>query len=143
MIKLFTVHEATRLLPVIEGHVASLQCASRDAAALKRRLAGIAELPPAERTLRQVESHNLMQELQFVVRGGHEAKAELDRLGVELTDLEHGAVAIPSNVGGEVVALTWCRGQDAITHYRRLGGDAAPRPLPGEPGEPPTRSSGA
>lgn len=130
MFKLFTISEATRLLPVIEAHVAALQGASRDASALKGRLATIAALAPAERTQRQVEAHNLAHELEFVVRSAHESKAELDRLGIELTNLEHGAVAIPSNLGGEVVALTWCRGQDGITHYRRLTGDASPRPLP-------------
>ena len=132
MFKLFTVHEATRLLPVIEGHVAALQTARRDTDELKRRLAALADSSGAAKQ-HQVDVRNLMEELEFVVRAAHETKAELDRLGVELTDLEHGAVAIPANVGGEVVALTWCRGQDAITHYRRLTGDAAPQPLPAQP----------
>ena len=130
MFKLFTVTEATRLLPVIERHIAVLQRASREAADLKRRIAEFGQVPPAERTAAQVETFNTMRELEFVVHEAHDAKAELDRLGVELTDLEHGAVAIPASVGGEVVALTWARGQESITHYRRLTGDAEPRPLP-------------
>jgi hypothetical protein len=130
--KLFTISEATRLLPVIEGHVAALQGASHDAEALKQRLAEIASAAGAGRTTDRVESQNLLQELSFLAACAHDAKAELDRLGVELTDLEGGAVAIPASVGGEVVALTWARGQDAITHYRRLRGDADPRPLPSE-----------
>jgi len=131
VIKLFTVDEATRLLPVIEGHVASLQAASQDANALKRRIGELSARPPAERGVTQVESHNLVRELEFVAGQAQVAKAELDRLGVQLTDLEHGAVAFPASVGGEMVALTWSRGQDAITHYRRLTGDRAPQPLPG------------
>ncbi len=130
MIKLFTIEEATRLLPVIEGHVAALQGASRDADALKRRIAEVAAGPAAERSMAQVESHNLVRELEFVAGQAQAAKAELDRLGVQLTDLEHGAVAFPASVGGEMVALTWSRGQDTITHYRRLTGDRAPQPLP-------------
>jgi len=128
--KLFTISEATRLLPVIEGHVATLQRASHDAAELKHRLAELGRQPSAGRASGRVESLNLQQELSFVAGCAHSAKAELDRLGVELTDLEGGAVAIPASVGGEVVALTWARGQDEITHYRRLTGDADPRPLP-------------
>ena len=131
MIKLFTIEEATRLLPVIEGHVAALQGASRDANALKGRIAELAAGPAAERSMAQVESHNLVRELEFVAGQAQTAKAELDRLGVQLTDLEHGAVAFPASVGGEMVALTWSRGQDTITHYRRLTGDRAPQPLPG------------
>lgn len=130
MFKLFTVTEATRLLPEIERHVAVMQRASREASDLKERIAAFAQRPPAERRPVEVESRNLMRELDFVVHEAQGAKAELDRLGVELTDLEHGAVAFPASVGGEVVALTWSRGQDAITHYRRLAGNAAPRLLP-------------
>ena len=132
MFKLFTITEATRLLPVIEGHVVTLQGASHDAVELKRRLAVLDQQPNAGRTTGRVESQNLMQELSFLAGCAHDAKAELDRLGVELTDLEGGAVAIPASVGGEVVALTWARGQDEITHYRRLTGDADPRPLPSD-----------
>jgi hypothetical protein len=130
VIKLFTIDQATRLLPVIEHHVAVLQRGSREAADLKRNIAEFAQRPATERKAVLVETRNLMCELEFVVHEAQAAKVELDRLGVELTDLEHGAVAFPANVGGEVVALTWERGQDAITHYRRLAGDAAPQPLP-------------
>ncbi len=128
--KLFTVDQATRLLPVIEGHVASLQGASCDASGIKARLSELGQRPPAERATVQVETQNLMRELEFLAHQARSAKAELDRLGVELTDVEHGAVAIPSSLCGEVVALTWEPGQTAITHYRRLAGDRAPRPLP-------------
>ena len=132
MFKLFTITEATRLLPVIEGHVATLQGASHDAEALKQRLAEIGQQRSTGRTAGGVESQNLLQELSFLAACAHAAKAELDRLGVELTDLEGGAVAIPASVAGEVVALTWARGQDEITHYRRLTGDADPHPLPSD-----------
>ncbi len=130
MFKLFTVTEATRLLPVIERHVGLMQRARREAAELKQRIADLAERPQTPRTSAKVEAFNLMRELEFVVHEAQEAKAELDRLGVELTDLEHGAVAFPASVGGEVVALTWSQGQASITHYRRLAGDAAPQLLP-------------
>ncbi len=132
MFKLFTVDQAMRLLPVIEGHVASLQGASRDANDIKARLTEFGQRQPAERTNSQVEIQNLMRELEFLAGQAKSAKVELDRLGVELTDVEHGAVAIPSSLCGEVVALTWEPGQAAITHYRRLAGDRAPRPLPSD-----------
>jgi hypothetical protein len=118
--KLFTLEGATRLLPVVDTHLATLQGAVHDAAEL--RAAAITTRG------RGIAALNLMQEVAFVAAVAHDAKAELDRLGVEVTDAEHGKVAFPARLGGEVVSLTWCRGQDAITHYRRHGGDGEALP---------------
>ena len=120
MFKLFTLEGATRLLPVVETHLANLQGAVHDVATLRA----------AAMTARDgsVAARNLLHEVAFVVTVAHDAKAELDRLGVEVTDAEHGAVAFPAQLGGEVVSLTWRRGQDAITHYRRLSGDGEASP---------------
>lgn len=119
MVKLFTLDEATRLLPVVEAHVHALQTSARDADELRR--ATLVKRGDG------VEARNLLQEIAFVVGVAHDAKAELDRLGVEVTDLEHGQVAFPSQMGGEFVSLTWRRGDPGITHYRRVtGGDPLP-----------------
>jgi hypothetical protein len=124
--KLFTLEGATRLLPVVETHLATLQEAVHDAAALRA----------AASTMRDgsVAFRNLALEVSFVAEVAHDAKAELDRLGVEVTDAEHGAVSFPAELGGEVVSLTWRRGQDAITHYRRLNGDGRVLPVEQEIG---------
>jgi hypothetical protein len=123
MLRLFTVQEATDLIPIVGRHVGDLQRAAADMAALRRSLAGT---HPAT-----VEARNGVQEIQFLLGIVHDAKAELDRLGVQLTDLESGVVDFPSRIGAEVVHLTWEQGQDAITHYHRLGGDTRQQPLPG------------
>jgi hypothetical protein len=116
MIKLFTLERATELLPIVESRVAALQAAVHDTAAL--RTACAAARPGS------VASRNLVQEMTFVVSAAHDAKAELDRLGVVVTDLEAGQVAFPAQLGGELVSLTWRRGDGAITHYRRIVGDS-------------------
>lgn len=116
--KLFTLDQATRLLPVVDTHVSALQDAARDVVALRRDVA-------AGRS-GSVATRNLLQELSFVVGAAHDAKAELDRLGVEVTDLEHGVVGFPAQVDGELVSLTWRRGQPRITHYRRLSDRPGP-----------------
>jgi len=115
MIKLFTLERATQLLPVVESHLGTLQTSMDDTTRL--RAARAAARPGS------VTARNLVQEMTFVVAAAHDAKAELDRLGVVVTDLESGQVAFPAQLGGEMVSLTWRRGQDAITHYRRLAGD--------------------
>jgi len=60
----------------------------------------------------------------------HASKAELDRLGVQIRDVREGQVEFPSQLGAEVVCLTWEKGQSEITHYRRLSGDTEAHPLP-------------
>lgn len=122
MFRLFTLHQATRLLPVVDEHLATLQDAGAEWTRLRERLAAL----PA----RGVEARNLLQEMTFLMSTVHAAKAELDRLGVGVRDVETGEVEFPSQLGGEVVCLTWSRGQDAITHYHALSGDSDVRPLP-------------
>jgi hypothetical protein len=121
MIKLFTLEGATRLLPVVETHLAALQDAVHDAAALRATASEVRS--------GSLAAKNLLHEVAFVVSVAHDAKAELDRLGVQVTDAERGAVAFPANVDGELVSLTWRRGQDAITHYRRVSGDGHVSPV--------------
>jgi hypothetical protein len=121
VIKLFSVEAATRLLPVVEAHVDALQRAARDTVALRAAATGMR--PDS------VEARNLLQEVGFLVSVAHDAKAELDRLGVQITDLEEGHVAFPAQLGGEMVCLTWRRGERTITRYRRLsaqGDDVTP-----------------
>lgn len=123
MYRLFTLTEATRLLPVVDEHLGELQGAAADLARLREHSS---DLPDAS-----VESANLAREMAFLLDVIHTSKAELDRLGVQVRDVQVGLVDFPSRLGAEVVCLTWERGQNAITHYHPLSGDTDTRPLPG------------
>ena len=123
MYRLFTLTEATRLLPVVDEHLGELQGAAADLARLREHGS---DLPDAS-----VESANLAREMAFLLDVIHTSKAELDRLGVQVRDVQVGLVDFPSRLGAEVVCLTWERGQNAITHYHPLSGDTDTRPLPG------------
>lgn len=122
MYKLFTHEEATRLLPVVDEHLAEMQRAVQETLALREQLSQRAGL--------SIEGQNLAREIAFVLSEIHRHKAELDRLGVHVKDVETGVVDFPSQLGAEVVCLSWERGQDAITHYHRLGNEDEIRPLP-------------
>ena len=122
MYRLFTLHEATNLLPVVDEHFGAL----RDAVAEVKRLQAEVSAP----TKSAVETLNDMREIAFLVGVVNTNKAELDRLGVMIRDVDAGLVDFPSRLAGEVVCLTWTKGQDVITHYHPLSGDAAMRPLP-------------
>lgn len=122
MLRLFTVQEATELIPTVERHLGDLQRAAADMLDLRQELTHTRGFG--------VLARNLTQEIEFLLGIVHESKAELDRLGVHLKDLESGVVDFPSRLGAEVVHLTWEQGQDAITQYHRLGGDTSQQPLP-------------
>jgi hypothetical protein len=125
MLRLFTVQEATALIPTVERHLGELQLAAGDMVALRQQV--------GDMQIHGLEARNAVQEIQFLLGVVHGAKAELDRLGVHLNDVEGGVVDFPSRLGAEVVHLTWALGQDVITHYHRLGGDTRRQPLPTAP----------
>lgn len=122
MYRLFTLPEATKLLPLVDEHFTALQDAATEVTALQARIAS----EPAS----AVETLNRMREVAFLVGVINTNKAELDRVGVMIRDVDAGLIDFPSRLQGEVVCLTWTKGQDAITHYHPLSGDAAMRPLP-------------
>ncbi len=123
MYRLFTLTEATRLLPVVDEHLGALQGAAADLARLRERGSAVEAAT--------IEAVNLSRETAFLLEVVHTSKAELDRLGVQIRDVQEGLVDFPSQLGAEVVCLTWEKGQDAITHYHPLSGEADARPLPG------------
>lgn len=122
MYKLFTHQEATRLLPFVDEHLAEMQRAVTEIAELREALSNTTAL--------SVRGQNLAREIAFLLTEIHQNKAELDRLGVHVKDVETGLVDFPSKLGAEVVCLSWERGQNAITHYHRLDSEGEIRPLP-------------
>jgi hypothetical protein len=121
MYRLFTLEEATEMIPTVDGLLSSMQEAARE---LSRLREGLTNAPAFS-----VAARNLTQESAFLLAQMRSDKAELDRLGVHLKDVESGLVDFPSQLGAEVICLSWEKGQREITHYHRLG-DSATRPLP-------------
>lgn len=121
MFKLFTLETATRMIPLVDARLQELQDAIRELHDTQRRLEG--------RRVGGIEAQAARQELAFLVRAAHEARRDVERLGVQVPDIDTGVVEFPSRVAGEVVHLVWERGDDAITEYHRLTGDEGRRPL--------------
>ncbi|MDE0529092.1 MAG: DUF2203 domain-containing protein [Truepera sp.] len=122
MYRLFTLEQATGLLPVVDTSLGEMQEAIRDMLSLRQSLVSLDPDSPKAR--------NISREIDFLASVIRERKADLDRLGVQLKDVESGLVDFPSKFGAEMILLTWERGQDSITHFRRLIGDSTPQPLP-------------
>ena len=121
MYRLFTLEQATGLLPVVDTSLGEMQEAIRDMLSLRQSLVSLDPDSPKAR--------NISREIDFLASVIRERKADLDRLGVQLKDVESGLVDFPSKFGAEMILLTWERGQDSITHFRRLIGDSTPQPL--------------
>jgi len=120
--KLFTVNEATALIPIVSRHVQELQTASCEIQRLRTQLKRVSQ--------HSLTARNCIAELTFLVGLAQHEKAALDRLGVQLEDLSAGSVTFPGQVGNELVWLHWEPGQQAITHYYTLTDPTAQRPLP-------------
>ncbi len=112
MFKLFSIEEANNLIPQVDSLLGDMQTAVSDILRLRQEIANEKEL--------SIASRNKAQEIAFLVREVQQNKLELDKLGVFIKDVDSGLVDFPSQVGAEVVYLTWEKGQDAITHYHRL-----------------------
>jgi hypothetical protein len=123
MYKLFTIAEANKLIPVVEQNLVALQDSIKELPEIRERLKGANPFT--------VETQNLIQESAFLAGQISTSKAQLDELGVQVKDVEVGKIDFPGQVGAEVVWLTWEKGQDAITHYQRVGDETAlPVPAP-------------
>ncbi len=123
MLKLFSVEEANRMIPVVSELLGNLQIAVGDTLRLRQDLSALEPYT--------VEARNTSQEIGFLLGDIHGAKAELDRLGVFVQDVDSGVIDFPSQVGAEVVCLSWEKGQESITHYHRLSkADRLPLPQP-------------
>lgn len=123
MFKLFSLQEANKLIPTVDTLLSDMQNAIADALRLRQQYT---ELKP-----HSLEARNLVQEMQFLGRVVNENKAELDKMGVFIQDIDTGKIDFPSQLGAEVVYLTWQKGNDAITHYHKLN-EGTPLPLPSE-----------
>lgn len=123
MYRLFTVQEATDIIPTVDELLGELQAAVKDLGEVREHVATVRPF--------SIEARNAAQEAGFLLSQIHSSKAELDRLGVHVTDVEAGVVDFPSQLGPEIVCLSWERGQDGITRYHKLG-ERATKPLPGK-----------
>jgi hypothetical protein len=126
--KLFTYDDATALLPRVRELVERLQHLKRLLMDDARQLN---ELTPAMRgngsahTAAHLEAgiKSRQSELQ-------DALAALERLGVELKDIDDGLVDFPSLRDGRVVYLCWKIDEPSITHWHDIdAGFAGRQPL--------------
>jgi hypothetical protein len=121
MLKLFSINEANNLIPHVSRIIGEMQEAISDVNALRQAIVALDQ--------NSVQARNMAQEIGFLLRSIQSSKAELDRLGVFLRDVDSGWVDIPSQLGAEVVLLSWHQGDGSITRFHRLNTQEI-QPLP-------------
>ncbi|MDZ7705877.1 MAG: DUF2203 domain-containing protein [Trueperaceae bacterium] len=119
MFKLFSIEEATRLLPFVDETLRDMQQAAQDVVTLRDQHSKL--------NAWSVGARNVAEEIKFLLSTLQGHKAELDRRGIQLRDIETGVVDFPSRLGAEVVCLCWEQGEDAIAYYHRLNDDTTKR----------------
>jgi hypothetical protein len=127
-VKLFSVEEANRTLPlvrrivqdIVQAHAAWTRVVQRfEVAAASSR----AESPHPEAETLQRDAEVLAREIQEFVE-------ELQDLGVEFKGFELGLVDFPSEREGRPVFLCWKLGEDAVSFWHEVDeGYAGRRPL--------------
>ena len=119
MSKTFTLGEAQTLLPVAETLLRKAQAAGMRAAELEEEmqqlsqrifLSGGMHVDVAVAARRRAEREKAVQETRDTL-------AELDAIGVQVTDLGQGLLDFPFLMDGNTVLLSWQIGESAITHW--------------------------
>jgi hypothetical protein len=117
--KTFTLGEAQTLLPVVEALVRRAQAAGLRAGELEVErqqlshrifLSGGMHVDVSVAARRRAEREKAVQEARDTL-------AEIDAIGVQVTDLEQGLLDFPAVMDGQMVLLCWKIGEPAINHW--------------------------
>ena len=113
--RVYSYQQAKALVPELERTLSQMQEAVRGLAEVKRRLEEVRPGTPEHRAL--------LTEARFLERGLEADRAWLEAQGVVLRDLEEGVVDIPFKREGELVYLTWKRGEPEPAHWHDVTED--------------------
>ncbi|MBC7788836.1 MAG: DUF2203 domain-containing protein [Anaerolineae bacterium] len=108
--KVFSVEEANRTLPLVKRIVADI--ATQHARWRDRIDAYETSVPPQSQSI-EVEVQQLAAEMQGYVQ-------ELRDLGIEVKDFQLGLVDFPAERDGRPVYLCWKLGERAVEHWHEL-----------------------
>lgn len=132
--RIFTVEEATRLLPAIEEAFRDMDAASARARELSDLASDLEAYWGKEVEDEANEDHEahtrIRNELSAILQSLNASAMRLSSMGCELKDPNRGLVDFYAYVNGELAYLCWHRGEKDIGFWHTLeGGFAGRRPL--------------
>jgi hypothetical protein len=116
--RLFTVEEATALLPLIRPRLQDLAAKKGQLDAVQREFNALRRHVPANGHGRRAQE--LERELRTLVDTLNGEVVAIQALGIEVKDLDIGLVDFPSEREGRVVFLCWKMDEPAIIAWHEL-----------------------
>lgn len=124
--KLFTLEEATLLLPVLRQEIRQLQHIKQD---FDRLLLELRQLKETE-ALTQEEQFTRECELDFKQMEARMHIRTIFETGAQLKDIEQGLIDFPSRMEEKDILLCWRADEDSIAYYHGVhDGFQGRRPL--------------
>ena len=119
MTKIFTWTEAQTLLPLLESLLKRAQTSAETASTLESEMHDLAQRIFLSGGMRVdvVAAARRRAEREKAVQETRDTLAEIDAIGVQVTDLEEGLLAFPCKLEGSVVLLSWQLGEPGITAW--------------------------
>ena len=117
--KVFSLHEAQSLLPVLETLLRTSIEGKKQIEEIDKELTYISErifltggafIEVKKVALRRAERDKAVQRVK-------DAVAEINSIGVQVKDIDIGLLDFPCKVDDEIVLLCWKLGEEAITHW--------------------------
>jgi hypothetical protein len=131
--RIFSVEEANRLIPYLEGALGKLADSARDIAALQREVEVLSAIESSGATSRNHDVRDLREKEARVTRMLEEFRTALHEVasrGCILRDLDLGLVDFYTMARDKVVCLCWRRGEARIAHWHTTDqGFSGRRPL--------------
>lgn len=130
-VKVFTVEEANRILPIVEAGVRFIRERALEIIQTQDRLSVLSLLggrsPQSPENKEFLEQRTRMEEL---VGAYNTRLEELDRVGCVIKDLNSGLVDFYCRSGDRLVFLCWKMGEKKIRFWHEIeGGFAGRRPI--------------
>jgi hypothetical protein len=127
-VKLFTLAEATHLLPEVRRLMEQAQEAVRSVLALQDRLSVLEVLDAGEpQNPEHAEFRRTQDALEEAAAAFNQRLEELHQTGCVLKDLNHGLVDFYSRKDGRLIFLCWRTDEPAIGFWHELDGGLAGR----------------
>ncbi|HEX7126308.1 MAG TPA: DUF2203 domain-containing protein [Thermodesulfobacteriota bacterium] len=130
-VRLFSLEEANRLIPVLEPLLAALADKKAEILAKQAELTALLEgggAPYDERQAGRLVRGK--EELKFIAEEFNVSLHEVSRLGCLVKDVDLGLVDFPTLHHGREAFLCWRRGEPAVAHWHGLEeGFAGRKPL--------------
>ncbi len=117
---MFSLDEATALLPRLREILTEMQEKKATFDAIRAEIAGMAETASGNGHLVSQNVREKQKTAQEFIKRLNQIHAEISALGCEAKGIDEGLIDFSSEREGRTVYLCWKLGEDAITYWHEL-----------------------